>query len=86
MGANATFSQNRIENYTHRVVDYDTSGDVAGYYGYHTVEMGNHAALLLAQDHRRAVPGFSTTKGLEAVLHTQYVSKQYFHQLRESVI
>lgn len=77
VGANATFSQNRIENYVHRVVDYDTSGDVAGYYGYHTVEMGTTrlsyspktiAALLLDFHH----------KGFEAVLHTQYVSKQYF--------
>ena len=77
VGANATFSQNRIENYTHRVVDYDTSGDVAGYYGYHTVEMGTTrlsyspktiAALLLDFHH----------KGFEAVFHTQYVSKQYF--------
>ena len=77
VGANATFSQNRIENYVHRVVDYDTSGDVAGYYGYHTVEMGTTrlsyspktiAALFLDFHH----------KGFEAVFHTQYVSKQYF--------
>lgn len=75
--ANATFSQNRIENYTHRVVDYGLSGNVAGEYGYHEVAMGTTrlayspktiAALLLDFHHR----------GFEAVLHTQYVSKQYF--------
>lgn len=75
--ANATFSQNRIENYTHRVVDYGLSGNVAGEYGYHEVAMGTTrlayspktiAALLLDFHHC----------GFEAVLHTQYVSKQYF--------
>ncbi len=75
--ANATFSQNRIENYMHRVVDYGLSGNVAGEYGYHTVAMGTTrlayspktiAALLLDFHH----------SGFEAVLHTQYVSKQYF--------
>ena len=77
VGTNATFSQNRIENYVHRVVDYGQTGDVAGEYGYHTVEMGTTrlsyspktiAGLLLDFHH----------KGFEAVFHTQYVSKQYF--------
>ena len=77
VGANATFSQNRIENYVHRVVDYGQTGNVAGEYGYHTVEMGTTrlsyspktiAGLLLDFHH----------KGFEAVFHTQYVSKQYF--------
>lgn len=75
--ANATFSQNRIENYMHRVVDYGLSGNVAGEYGYHTVAMGTTrlayspttiAALLLDFHYG----------GFEALLHTQYVSKQYF--------
>ncbi len=75
--AQATFSQNCIENYVHRVVDYALEGDVAGYYGYHTVKMGTTrlayspkttAALLLDFHH----------KGFEAVLHTQYVGRQYF--------
>ncbi|MDE7451485.1 MAG: TonB-dependent receptor, partial [Alistipes sp.] len=75
--ANATFSQNRIENYMHRVVDYGLSGNVAGEYGYHEVAMGTTrlayspttiAALLLDFHHG----------GFEALLHTQYVSKQYF--------
>lgn len=77
VGANATFSQNRIEDYVHRVVDYGQTGNVAGEYGYHTVEMGTTrlsyspktiAGLLLDFHH----------KGFEAVFHTQYVSKQYF--------
>ncbi len=81
--ANATFSQNRIENYMHRVVDYGLSGNVAGEYGYHTVAMGTTrlayspktvAALLLDFHHR----------GFEAVLHTQYVSKQYFTNYENS--
>ncbi|MDE5851389.1 MAG: TonB-dependent receptor, partial [Alistipes sp.] len=75
--ANATFSQNRIENYMHRVVDYGLTGNVAGEYGYHEVAMGTTrlayspttiAALLLDFHHG----------GFEALLHTQYVSKQYF--------
>lgn len=75
--ANATFSQNRIEDYVHRVVDYGLTGNVAGEYGYYTVEMGDTrlafspkttAALLLDFHH----------KGFEAVWHTRYVSKQYF--------
>ncbi len=81
--ANATFSQNRIENYMHRVVDYGLSGNVAGEYGYHTVAMGTTrlayspktvAALLLDFHHR----------GFEAILHTQYVSKQYFTNYENS--
>ncbi len=83
--ANATFSQNRIENYLHRVVDYGLSGDVAGEYGYHTVAMGTTrlayspktiAALLLDFHHR----------GFEAILHTQYVSKQYFTNYENSAM
>ena len=74
---NATFSQNRIENYVHRVVDYGMTGNVAGEYGYHEVAMGTTrlayspktvASILLDFHHR----------GFEAILHTQYVSKQYF--------
>lgn len=81
--ANATFSQNRIENYMHHVVDYGLSGNVAGEYGYHEVAMGTTrlayapktiAALLLDFHHR----------GFEAVLHTQYVSKQYFTNYENS--
>ena len=76
-GANATFSQNRIENYVHRVVDYALSGNVAGEYGYHEVEMGTtrlayspkSIASLMLDFHRG---------GFEAIWHTQYVSKQYF--------
>lgn len=77
VSANATFSQNRIENYVHRVVDYALQGNVAGEYDYYTVEMGTTrlayspqtvAALLLDFHH----------KGFEAVFHTQYVGKQYF--------
>ena len=81
--ANATFSQNRIENYIHRVVDYGLSGNVAGEYGYHEVAMGttrlafspNTIAALLLDFHHR---------GFEAVLHTQYVSKQYFTNYENS--
>lgn len=81
--ANATFSQNRIENYMHRVVDYGLSGNIAGEYDYYEVAMGTTrlayspktiASLLLDFHHR----------GFEAVLHTQYVSKQYFTNYENS--
>ncbi len=77
VGANATLSQNRIDNYIHRVVDYAIEGDVAGAYGYREVEMGTTtlayspstvASLFLNFHHR----------GFGARLHTQYVGRQYF--------
>ena len=75
--ANATLSQNRIENYVHRVVDYALEGNVADGYGYYEVEMGttrlayspNAMASLLLDFHHR---------GFEAIWQTQYVGKQYF--------
>lgn len=76
-GANATFSQNRIKNYTHRVVDYALEGNVAGEYGYYEVEMGT---TRLAYSPKSIVSGVVNFhhKGFEAEWRTQYVSKQYF--------
>lgn len=75
--AHATFSQNCIENYVHRVVDYALSGDVAGEYGYHTVEMGTTRLAYSPKTVASLVLDFHH-KGFEAVFHTQYVSRQYF--------
>ncbi len=77
IAANATFSQNRIENYTHRVVDYALSGNVAGAYGYREVEMGT---TRLAYSPKSIVSwSFDLHhKGFRALLRTQYVSRQYF--------
>ena len=75
--AHATFSQNRIENYVHRAVDYGLSGDVAGEYGYYTVEMGTTRLAYSPKTVAALVLDFHH-KGFEAVLHTQYVSRQYF--------
>ncbi|WP_195458251.1 TonB-dependent receptor [Alistipes sp. D31t1_170403_E11] len=65
--ANATFSQNRIENYVDALKNsptYDQNlGDMTIAYS-----PSSMAGLLLDFHH----------KGFEAVLHTQYVGKQYF--------
>ena len=75
--ANATFSQNRIENYVHRVVDYALSGNVAGEYGYYEVAMGTTRLAYSPKSIASFVLDFHH-KGFEAILQTQYVSKQYF--------
>jgi len=75
--ANATFSQNRIENYVHRVVDYGLSGNVADGYGYYTVDMGT-TPLAFSPSTIAALQLDFHHKGFEAVFHTRYVGEQYF--------
>lgn len=66
-GANATFSQNRIEDYVDALKDSPTFGKNLGE---RTISYSpsSMAALLLDFHY----------KGFEAVFHTQYVGKQYF--------
>lgn len=66
-GANATFSQNKIENYVDALKDSPTYGENLGN---RTISYSpsSMAALLLNFHHR----------GFEALFHTRYVGKQYF--------
>lgn len=67
--ANATLSQNRIENYTNKVSDWDG--------GYHETYMGTTTISYSPSILASTLFDFHY-KGFEAVLHTQYVGKQYF--------
>ena len=75
LGGNATFSQNRIKDYTEYVTLYDNS--------YNWEWMGEQV-LDLGETTIAYSPSVVTgiffdfhVKGFEALLHTQYVSKQY---------
>ena len=81
--ANATFSQNRVENYTNRIVDYGKTGNVAGEYGYYEVEMGTTRLAFSPKTIAGVIFDFHH-KGFEAIFHTQYVSKQYFTNYENS--
>lgn len=77
LSGNATFSQNRIEDYVDKVVDYALEGDVAGAYDYLTTEMGtttiSYSPEVMASwslDFHRG--------GFAAVLSGRYVGEQYF--------
>ena len=83
VGANATFSQNRIKNYLDKVVDYALEGNVAGEYGYLETQMGETCISYS--------PGFTGSlfldfhiAGFDAVWHTQYVGEQYFCNFRNA--
>lgn len=69
LGGNATFSQNRIENYTNRVADWDGV--------YHETNMGT-TTISYSPDVIAGVFLDFHIAGFEAVLHTQYISDQYF--------
>lgn len=75
--ANATFSQNRIEDYVDKVVDYALEGKVAGAYDYLTTEMGDTPISYSPE----AMASWSLDihhGGFAAVLTGRYVGKQYF--------
>lgn len=77
LAANATFSQNRIEDYCDKVVDYALSGNVAGEYGYLTTEMGTTKISYSPE----AMASWSIDLhqgGFSAVLTGRYVGEQYF--------
>ena len=67
VGANATFAQNRIENYVDALKDSPTYGK----------ELGDRTIAYSPDVIANAFLDFHY-RGFEAVLHTQYVGKQYF--------
>ena len=77
LGANATFSRNRIKNYVDKVVDYSLSGDVAGEYGYLVTEMGETCISYSPGVMGSLFMDFHIA-GFDAVWQTQYVGEQYF--------
>ena len=77
LGGNLTLSQNRIKNYLDKVVDYALEGDVAGEYGYLETAMGTTCISYSPGTMGSLFLDFRH-KGFEALLHTQYVGKQYF--------
>ena len=76
-GGNATFSQNRIEDYTNRVIDYSTWNDATNFYDYALTPMGTTRISYSPDVIASAFLDFHIA-GFEAVLHTQYVGDQYF--------
>ncbi|MEG1610995.1 MAG: TonB-dependent receptor [Alistipes sp.] len=69
LGANATFSQNRIKDYTNKVADWDG--------GYNETYMGTTTISYSPNVISSAIFDFHIA-GFEAVFNTQYVSDQYF--------
>lgn len=76
-GGSATFSQNRIENYTNRVIDYSTWNEATNFYDYAITPMGTTRISYSPDVIASAFLDFHIA-GFEAVLHTQYVGDQYF--------
>ncbi|WP_221394585.1 TonB-dependent receptor [Dyadobacter sp. NIV53] len=68
--ANATFSQNKIQNFTEYVIDYDT-------YEYKTFDHGKSDISFSPDVIVGSQLTFSPKKSLELALLTKYVSKQY---------
>ena len=79
LSANATFSQNRVENYTNYVVNYDKylEGGIDGYCDYTVQPMGTTRLAYSPKTIANFALDFHH-KGFEAILTTKYVSKQYF--------
>ena len=79
LSANATFSQNRVENYTNYVVNYDKylEGGIDGYCDYTVQPMGTTRLAYSPKTVANLGIDFHH-KGFEAILTTKYVSKQYF--------
>jgi iron complex outermembrane receptor protein len=82
MGANATLSQNRIENYTEYVSEYDADWNYLGekelYLGTSTLSYSPSVIAGVLLDFH--------VKGFSALLHTQYVGKQYFTNGRNDAL
>jgi len=68
--ANATFSQNKIDNFTEYIIDYDT-------YEYRTVNHGKSDISFSPNVIVGSQFTFSLKKNLELALLTKYVGKQY---------
>ena len=75
LGANATFSQNRIKNYEEHVTLYDNA-DNWEWKGESVNRLGTTTIAYSPSIIAGVVFDFHIS-GFEAVLHTQYVSKQY---------
>ena len=77
--ANATFSQNRVKDYTNYVVNYDKylEGGIDGYCDYTVQPMGTTRLAYSPKTIANLGVDFHH-KGFEAILTTKYVSKQYF--------
>ncbi len=77
--ANATFSQNRVKDYTNYVVNYDKylEGGIDGYCDYTVQPMGTTRLAYSPKTIANLGIDFHH-KGFEAILTTKYVSKQYF--------
>ena len=82
LGANATLSQNRIENYTEYVSEYDADWNYLGekelYLGTSTLSYSPSVIAGVLLDFH--------VKGFSALLHTQYVGKQYFTNGRNDAL
>lgn len=82
LGANATLSQNRVERYSEYVSEYDADGNYLGekelYIGSSTLSYSPSAVCGLMLDFH--------AKGFDALLHTQYVGKQYFTNGRNDAL
>lgn len=70
--ANATFSQNKIKNFTEYVVDYDDENG-----GYQTTNHGNSDIALSPNVVVGGQLMYTPVKNLEVALLTKYVGKQY---------
>ncbi|MEZ4900944.1 MAG: TonB-dependent receptor [Spirosomataceae bacterium] len=70
--ANATFSQNKINNFTEYVIDYDDENG-----GYKTMNHGNSDIALSPNLIVGSQLLYTPTKKLELALLTKYVGKQY---------
>jgi iron complex outermembrane recepter protein len=70
--ANATFSQNKIKNFTEYIINYD---DESG--GYQTISHGKSNIALSPNVIGGSQLSYTPTKHLELALLTKYVGKQY---------
>lgn len=82
LGANATLSQNRVERYSEYVSEYDADWNYLGekefYIGTSTLSYSPSVVSGLMLDFH--------AKGFSALLHTQYVGKQYFTNGRNDAL
>ena len=78
LGANATFSQNRIKNYTEHISEYDADWN---YLGEKEIFMKT-STLSYSPDVIAGVMFDFHVKGFSALLQTQYVSSQYMTNAR----
>lgn len=80
--ANATFSQNRVENYTNYISEYRHNNDYSQESsGYNNDDKGEYMGTTRLSYSPKTIANVNLDfhhKGFSAVFTTQYVSKQYF--------